>query len=247
MRRAAIGHAERRQSRIARSSGKSDSRMRFAIFAAVLIAFCPAVSWADDIDDVRKKAESGDAAAQFELAQYYESEADKARSERRALRDQKRAVDWYTRSAEQGFDRAQFNLGGMYILGKGVEQDKSLGVDWQVKAAEQGLAEAQFEVGNRYLSGIDLEQDLDLGLEMLNKAANQRHVPAQKQLGTRFFQGVGVDRDLVQAHLWFSVADLSGDRDAKGYIPTLESIMDETQINEARALAAQWQANYAAE
>lgn len=221
--------------------------MRFAIFAALLIAFCPAGSWADDTADMRKKAESGDAAAQFELAQYYESEAGNARSERRALRDQKRAVDWYTKSAEQGFARAQFNLGGLYILGEGVEQDKSRGVDWQVKAAEQGLAEARVEISSRYFSGIELEQDLDLAREMLKMAANQRHVPAQKQLGTRYFQGVGVDKDLVQAHLWFSIATLHNDKASQAYLPLLESIMDETQIDEARALAAQWQADYMGE
>ena len=221
--------------------------MRFAIIAAILIAFCFTGSWADDTADIRKKAESGDAAAQFELGQYYLSEADKARSQKRALRDQKRAFDWYARSAEQGFAKAQFNLGHMYILGQGVAQDKSQGVDWQVKAAEQGLAESQFDIGMQYLSGAVLEQNLESALDMFNKAANQRHVPAQKQLGTMYFQGVGVEKDLVQAHVWFSAADLSGDRDAKGYIPTLESIMDAAQIDEARASAAQWQADHMGE
>jgi len=221
--------------------------MRFAISAAILIAFCFTGSWAEDTADIRKKAESGDAAAQFELAQYYVSEADKARSQRRALRDQKRAFDWYSRSAEQGFAKAQFNLGHMYILGQGVDQDRSQGVDWQVKAAEQGLVEAQFEIGLRYLSGAVLEPDLESGLDMLNKAANQRHVPAQKQLGTMYFQGVGVDKDLVEAHMWFSVAALNDDKASQGYLPTLESIMDEAQIDEARALAAQWQADYMGE
>jgi len=202
--------------------------MRFALFTAILIAFCSAGSWAENTGDIRKKAESGDAAAQFELAQYYESEAGKTRSDRRALRDQKRAFDWYSRSAEQGFARAQFELGGLYILGEGVEKDEAQGVEWLMKAAEQGLADAQFEIG-------------------LTKAANQRHVPAQKQLGTMYFQGVGVAKGLVQAHLWFSVAALNEDQAAQGYLSTLESIMDEAQIDEARALAAQWQADYMGE
>lgn len=221
--------------------------MRFALFTAILIAFCSTGSWADDTADIRKKAESGDAAAQFELAQYYESEAGKARSERRTLRDQKRAFDWYSRSAEQGFAKAQFNLGHMYILGQGVDQDKSQGVDWQVKAAEQGLAEAQFEIGLRYLSGAVLEQDLDSALDMFTEAANQHHVPAQKQLGTMYFQGAGVAKDLVQAHLWFSAAALNEDRAAQGYLSILESVMDGTQIEDARALAAQWQADHMGE
>jgi len=221
--------------------------MRFALFTAILIAFCSAGSWAENTGDIRKKAESGDAAAQFELAQYYESEAGKTRSDRRALRDQKRAFDWYSRSAEQGFARAQFELGGLYILGEGVEKDEAQGVEWLMKAAEQGLADAQFEIGNLYLAGANLEQDAELGLDMLTKAANQRHVPAQKQLGTMYFQGVGVAKGLVQAHLWFSVAALNEDQAAQGYLSTLESIMDEAQIDEARALAAQWQADYMGE
>ena len=221
--------------------------MRVALFTAVLIAFCSTGSWADDTADIRNKAESGDAAAQFELAQYYESEAGKARSERRTLRDQKRAFDSYSRSAEQGFAKAQFNLGHMYNLGQGVDQDKSQGVDWQVKAAEQGLAEAQFEIGLRYLSGAVLEQDLDSALDMFTEAANQHLVPAQKQLGTMYFQGAGVAKDLVQAHLWFSAAALNEDRAAQGYLSILESVMDGTQIEDARALAAQWQADHMGE
>ena len=218
--------------------------MRFAITASLLIAFCSAGSWADDTAAIRKQAESGDAAAQFELGRYFAREAGKTDSEKRALRDQKRAYDWYAKSAEQGFAEAQLSLGQMYIRGQGVAKDTSQGMDWQVKAAEQGLAEAQFEVGMQYLSGVVLEQDSESALDMLVKAANQYHVPAQKQLGTMYFQGAGVGKDLVQAHIWFSAADLCGDRAARGYLPMLESIMDEAQIDEARALAEQWRSEF---
>jgi len=221
--------------------------MRLALIAAILLAFCSAGSWADDTADMRKKAESGDAAAQFELAQYYEREANKARSERRTLRDQKQAFDWYTRSAEQGFSKAQFNLGRVYFHGHGVAQDKDLAVEWQIKAAEQGLAEAQYAVGNVYLYGGILEQDVELALDLFTKAANQNHLPAQKQLGVLYFEGSAVPQDVVQAHLWFSIAALNGDYSTQGYLPPLEFIMDEAQIDEARALAAQWQADYMSE
>ena len=221
--------------------------MRFTILAAVLIASGFTEAWADDSADIRERAESGDAAAQFELGDHYLIEAGKARSQRRVQRDEKRAFEWYSKSAEQGFAMAQFNLGRMYLLGRGVPQDKSLGVDWQVKAAEQGLAEAQFEIGHRYLYGGILEQDIELALDMFVRAANQRYVKAQKQLGILYFEGDVVAADLVQSHLWFSVAALNDDKAAKGYLPMLESIMDETQIDEARALAAQWQANHMGE
>jgi TPR repeat protein len=219
--------------------------MRLALIAAFLLAFCSPGSWADD--DMREKAESGDAAAQFELAQYYEREANKDRSERRVLRDQKRAFDWYTRSAEQGYAKAQLGLSRVYFHGHGVAQDKDLAVEWQFKAADQGLAEAQYAVGNLYLYGGILEQDAELAIDLITKAANQHDISAQKQLGILYFEGTAVPQDVVQAHLWFSVAALNGDHSTQSYLPPLEFIMDEAQIDEARVLAAQWQADHMGE
>jgi TPR repeat protein len=223
------------------------SPMRIAIIAAFTIAFCSSAGWADDSAAIRKSAKSGDAEAQLALGRHYADEARNARNERGARRDWRQAHEWYSKSAEQGFAQAQYELGGMYILGEGVEKDEDLGVDWLIKAADQGLAAAQFEVGNLYLAGARLEQDSELGLDMLIMAADQRHVPAQKQLGTIYFQGVGVEKDLVQAHLWFSIASLNDDKASQGYLLTLESIMNDEQIDEARALAAQWQIDHVAE
>lgn len=222
-------------------------RMRLTILATTLVAVASAGSWAQDAGALRKQASAGDAAAQYELARHYVNESGNARSEKRALRDLKRAVEWYSKSAEQGFARAQFELGRLYILGTGVELDHDRGVDLQIEAAEQGLPEAQFEIGLKYLSGIVLEYDLELALDMFHKAAEQRHVPALKQLGTMYFQAVGVEKDLVQAHMWFSIAALNDDKATAGYLPILESIMDEVQIDEARTLAAQWQTDHMAE
>ena len=221
--------------------------MKVTIITAIAIAFCSTAGWADDSASVRKSARSGDAEAQLALARHYADEARTARKERKARRDWKQAVEWYSKSAEQGFAEAQYELGGMYLLGGVIEKDEDLGVEWLMKASDQGFAAAQFEVGNLYLSGAKLEQDSDLGLDLLKTAANERHVPAQKQLGTMYFQGRGVEKDLVQAHVWFSIANLSDDNASQSYLPTLESIMDEAQINEARALAAQWQADHTAE
>ena len=208
---------------------------------AIAVALCAAVAWADVSKAIREKARAGDAEAQLELARHHVEEARNARSERRAQRDWKHAIEWYSKSAEQGFANAQFELGGMYILGDGVEKDEDRGVALLVQAAEQGLAKAQFEIGNLYMAGAKLDQDSALGLEMLKNAANQHHVPAQKQLGTMYFQGGGVDKDLVQAHLWFSIVALSDEKAAQTYLLMLESIMDEAQIDEARALVTQWQ------
>jgi TPR repeat protein len=221
--------------------------MRLAILVTIFVALGSAATWAQNTGDIRKKASSGDAAAQFEMARHYVNEADSARNEKRALRDLKRAVEWYTKSAKQGFALAQFELGRLYILGRGVEQDRDRGVNLQIEAAEQGLPEAQFEIGLQYLSGTVLDHDLAAALDMFHKAAEQRHLPALKQLATMYFQAGGVEKDLVEAYQWFRIAAANDDKAAAGYLPIMESVMDEAQIEEARALAAQWQVDHMAE
>ncbi len=60
------------------------------------------------------------------------------------VRDNAVAVKWFRKAAEQGYARAQFNLGWMYDNGRGVSKDESEAVKWYRKAAEQGHACAQF-------------------------------------------------------------------------------------------------------
>lgn len=57
------------------------------------------------------------------------------------------AIRWYTLAAEQGYARAQFNLGLLYKNGGGVvTQDYAEAVRWYTLAAEQGNARAQFNL-----------------------------------------------------------------------------------------------------
>ena len=57
---------------------------------------------------------------------------------RGVARDDKAAVKWSRKAAEQGLATAQANLGEMYERGLGVAQDDKKAVEWLTKAAEQG-------------------------------------------------------------------------------------------------------------
>ncbi len=52
--------------------------------------------------------------------------------------------------AEQGHARAQYELGGLYNMGKGVEQDYEQAAKWYRRAALQNDADAQCSLGNMY-------------------------------------------------------------------------------------------------
>ncbi len=53
------------------------------------------------------------------------------------------ALDWYTKSAKQGFTSAQFNLGWLYKNGKGTEKNVEEARRWWDKAARKGHERAQ--------------------------------------------------------------------------------------------------------
>jgi len=83
-----------------------------------------------------KKAEAGDAKAQFDLGLCY-VRADGVN------KDNKEFLKWLTKSAEQGYAPAQWNLGRCYYYSMGIKKDYEKAVKWWTKAAEQGLPEAK--------------------------------------------------------------------------------------------------------
>jgi len=60
-----------------------------------------------------------------------------------ATKDYPKALYWFKKSAEQGYEKGEFHLGMMYGNGLGVPQDYSKAVYWLKKAAEQGYAQAK--------------------------------------------------------------------------------------------------------
>ena len=53
-------------------------------------------------------------------------------------KDDRQAVYWYRKAADQGNANAQYNLGVMYENGEGVAKDDKQAVYWYRKAADQG-------------------------------------------------------------------------------------------------------------
>ena len=92
------------------------------------------------------------------------------------------AVYWYRKSAEQGNASAQKDLGYMYRLGKGVEQDYAEAVRLYRLAAEQGNALAQSNLGDMYEYGKGVARDLQEARKWYGKAAAQGHTNAQGAL-----------------------------------------------------------------
>jgi TPR repeat protein len=132
---------------------------------------CADVTLASPLEEVTRCAQSGIAQSQFELGLVYSS-TDHAESAR-----------WYRLAAEQGHDRAQYDLALMYAEGKGVPEDATEALRLYRLAADQGHSRAQFRLGRMHGRGDDLPNDRVLAYMWYDLAASRGHELA------RGFQG----------------------------------------------------------
>lgn len=113
-------------------------------------------------------------------------------------------------AAEKGDADAQFNLGHMYRIGRGVTKDEYEAVKWFRKAAEQGEAKAQNSLGVCYDRGEGVTKDDAEAVKWFRKSAEQGYAFAQYNLGVMYASGRGVTKDEREAEKWFRKAAEQG-------------------------------------
>jgi TPR repeat protein len=116
------------------------------------------------------------------------------------------AMIWYRKAADQGYARAQHNIGVLYALGHGVKQDYVQAMTWYRKAADQGDAWAQTNIGVLYELGHGVKQDYAQAMTWYRKAADQGDARAQTNIGALYDNGDGVKQDYAQAMTWYRKA-----------------------------------------
>ena len=136
------------------SNPKPYIKLHFPKTYAILYGNAAQQTQADQkpIEEVKARAEAGDAESEVELGlRYTNSEG--------VAKDQVEAVKWYRKAAEQNYPRGQYNLGVGYYKGEGVVKDQAEAVKWFRKAAEQNLARAQYNLGVCYYNGEGVAKD----------------------------------------------------------------------------------------
>lgn len=191
--------------------------------------------------EASEPAETGDAFAQYRLAQAYIRGAGVPKDARKAYdlmtkaaeqgypdaiggigyfysmgfivkKDVTVAAEWFKKGAEKGGPRSQVNYARALIGGRGVPLDEAEGLKWLDKALVQDVPEAHFMKGDFYYRGeYGHPQDYVKAREYLEKAAAAGHAPAENMLGTIYEQGLGVPVDLDLAIHWFRKAAEQGD------------------------------------
>ena len=153
---------------------------------------------------LRELAEAGNAEAQNELGQRYETG-------RGVPQDFGTAVALYRQAAERGNARGQGNLGAMYVNGTGVQRDDNAALAWLRRAADQGDARGQNGLGVMYRDGFGVAQDYREAVRWFRRSAAQDYPRGQNNLGVMYARGRGVSRDYEEAVRWYRRAAEQGD------------------------------------
>ncbi len=151
-----------------------------------------------DMNAVRGKAETGDAAAEYELGR-------SMLSPRPTDSEFESAIPWFRRSAEQGYAPAEYMYGSIFREGRWKNPQQL--VHWWTKAAEQGDINAQLWLGAHYEDGRDgVKRDYSQAVKWLSMAAKQGQPDSQVVLGQMYENGEGVPQDYGLAAYWYRKA-----------------------------------------
>jgi Sel1 repeat len=179
----------------------------------------------DDVNALKAKAQSGDAAAQFKLGLSYEQD-----------QDYNNAATWFQKAAQQGNANAENALGALFAS----RQDYASALPWIQRAADQGVPEGEMNLAILDLNGYGVKPDAVAGAALLEKAATQGLAQAQFFLGQLYEHGQGVKQDYVEAYKWLKVAQMQGFANADKELSNCSLSMTPDQIASAEKQANQF-------
>lgn len=162
----------------------------------------------ENIEELKARAEEGDAEALFELGFRY-------RFGQGVSEDLKIAADYIKQAADFGNLEAMDWMGNFYCCGTGVEVDFAKAAEYFLPAAEAGSPLAQGQLGRIYMQGLGGEQDYEKAFQWLRKAcenelthkvltekgtaANPLYIESFWDLGLLYLEGWGVEKNMDEA------------------------------------------------
>ena len=176
-----------------------------------------------DFKERVKNAEQGDSIAQFSLAMLYKHGFSVAKEGEKMPNvlapdfppNPEEALRLLRDAADQGYDRAQYELGLTCIKGDMGYINRAEGIAWLRKAAEQADSDAINALKKLGCFESSAEKDFynaeelfnagnwEQAVELYRKSAEQDFFPAQYHLGYCYANGIGVKKDLAEAVKWW--------------------------------------------
>jgi len=179
----------------------------------------------------RTEANSGDAAAQRDLALLL------LRGQGGPV-DEPGGVTWLQRAAGADDTQALFELGRVYQTHKAYRDDRRAYDNFR-RAALRGHAEAQYQAGRALERGIGTNENLREAFLMYEQSAKSGYAPAQTAVGVLLKKGLGTARDDSKALEWLTKAAAGGSPDAYFHIGELHE-QGRAGLPKSKADAMEW-------
>lgn len=182
--------------------------LTFVTIVAIATICCVGTS-SQNIAQLQRSAENGDAEAMTELGKCYylgkgvEKSGDKA-------------FQWLSKAADGGNANAFYWLGACYQYGYGTDKNMEKAVELYTKGADLGDHESMNSLGVCLKRGIGILQNVDRALYWYNKAAELGDAYAMNNLGTCYYLGDGVAKDFEKAVSWYRKSAELGNGNAMG-------------------------------
>jgi len=160
--------------------------------------------FSQNLSEIQRAAEKGDANAQYTLGEHYYTEE-----------DLNKAAYWLEKAVKQGNIEAHALLGEMYLdeeIGNGTGADMEKGINLIIKAAEGEHSGAQYLLGDVYYGFYDYEyegfeyENIKKALYWYKKAAENGNYFAQLELGQWYYYGNHVSKNIEKAISWLEKA-----------------------------------------
>ena len=133
------------------------------------------------------------------------------------LFDPTASLDCFTKAADLGNDKAQYEMGMLYLHGKWVEKDEAKALEYFQLAANQNNPQAYHQLGYCYEYGYGTEVDLEHAAKMYHKGADLENSDCYVRLYRLYVLGRGVKRDYIKSLEFVKKASDVGNFDGKAY------------------------------
>ena len=181
-----------------KAADKADYQSQMYVSAAYLFGY----GTHENSDAARKyfidAARGGHALAQYSLGMDFLGSRDKS--------NHKIGILWLNKAAEQGYAKAEYQLGVLYDAGKVTAADPEKAQALLKKAAERHYVAAQYYLAQLYLDPKNKLYDEKQGFDWMKQAATSGSADAQEALSDIYHQGKIVPVDLALAKQWQSKA-----------------------------------------
>ncbi|MDE6001114.1 MAG: SEL1-like repeat protein, partial [Clostridia bacterium] len=167
----------------------------------------------------RCAADNGDAEAKYNLSKFYHYQPNKS-------------LEFLTEAAEQGYAKAQCELGTYYCEQKNFTE----AVKWFSLAGSQ-YAKASSALGKMYLNGSGVKKDLQKAIVLFENAAKCGDPEAYLYLARAYENGEGKENDYAKAIEYYSVAAVLGNEQARERLNTAYYWENENNIKKLKSLA----------